>query len=90
MIERQIGDVHLTHLRNQHESFARHGQGIGQLDVAGENQNEIVARPELVIGRHGTREQRQKLRRRALEHIDAEHVTRRGAHAAHQTGVETH
>jgi len=75
--------VHLTDLRNENEPFARHGQGIGQLDVAGENQDEIVARAELVIGRHGTREQRQKLGRRALEHIDAEHVTRRRVDAAH-------
>ncbi len=90
MIEREIGDVHLAHLRNENEPFTRHGQGIGQLDVTGENQDEIVARPELVIGRHGTGEQRQKLCRRPLEYVDAEHVARRSARPPHDTGVEAH
>ena len=79
--------MHLAHLRNQHEAFARDGQGIRQLDVARENQYEIVARAELVIGRHGTREQRQELRRRPLEHIDAKDFARLRSRAAHQSRV---
>ena len=76
LIERQVGHEHLAHLRNQNESLARHRQRVGQLHVAREDQDQLIARAQLVVGRHRTREQREELRGRAAEHVHPEHPAR--------------
>ena len=87
LVERQVRDEHLPDLRNENESLASHLQLVGQLDVAGENQYQLIGGAELVVGGHGTREQRQELRRRAPEHIHPEHRARRRNPAHDQSRV---
>ena len=74
MIERQVRDVHLADLGNQHEPFPRDLQRIRKLDVASQNQHEHVARAELVVGGHGSRKQRHELGGGPPKHIDPEHA----------------
>ena len=89
MIEREVCDVYLADLRNQNEAFAGDRKFIGQLDFARENENQIVAGANFVIGRYGTRKKWQELRRRAAEDIHAKHITRRPAGGAHDPRVGT-
>ena len=88
LIERQVGDVHLTDLWNDEESLARYRETVGELDVAGDDKNKVVARTQFVIARYGTPEQWQELGGRTLKHVHAKHVARRTSRNADQPGIE--
>ena len=47
----EIADEHLPDLGDEDEPLACHLQRVGELDVARENQDEHVARPQVVVGR---------------------------------------
>ena len=90
LIECEVGEEHLTHLRDQHEPFARDRKLIGQLDVAGEDQDEDVTSAEAIVGWHRTREQRQELGGAAAEHVDAKHAARRPLRRLANASVHRH
>ena len=69
--ERQVGDAQPAHLWNDDEPFARHLQRVRQFDVAGENEHQLVAGAEFVLGVHRAIEVGQKLAGGAAEEVEA-------------------
>ena len=49
----EIRDVDLPNLRNHHEPFAAHLECVRQFHVAGEDQDQHVARTQPIVGVHG-------------------------------------
>ena len=84
LAEGEVRDEHLSHLRDQDEPFTGDRERIGALDVAREDEDELVARAERVVRRNGAGERRQELSGGATEHVHAKHVVsggqRFGAH----------
>src|SRR5207249_10193940 len=87
VVEREIRDVQLAYLGNENEPLTRDLEGIRQLHVAREDQHQLVARAELVVGRDGSREQREKLGRGALKHVHAEYTALAPGDRSHQSRV---
>ena len=86
--EGEARDENLSHLRDQDEAVARHGQRVGFLHVTGEDENELVAGAKTVVGRHGAGEVRKEPRGRALEDVDAKDVAGARVAATDEAGVE--
>ena len=88
LAEGEVRDEHLSHLRDQDEPFTGDRERIGALDVAREDEDELVARAERVVRRNGAGERRQELSGGATEHVHAKHVVSGGQRfGAHRVGA---
>ncbi len=67
-----VRDVDLTHVRDDDEPLAIHLQIVRELDLAGEDQHELVARAHAVAVRDRAGEERLELRGGAGEDVQAE------------------
>ena len=74
LVQGEVRDEYLPHLRDEDEAFACHGERVGELDVAGEDQHQLVPSAEPVVGWHGPGEDGEKLRRAAAKDVEAEDV----------------
>lgn len=74
LTEREVGHVDLAHLRDDHEPFAGHLQGVGPLHVAGEDEHEHVPGAEPVVLVDGARLGGLESCRAAPEGFDAEQL----------------
>src|SRR5207249_9789309 len=63
-------------------------QRVRQSALAAETQHQVIAGAELVVGWYGAGDERQKLRRAALEHVDPEHGTTPPSCALARGGVD--
>ena len=70
----RLATLELPHLGNRDESFPRNHQVVRQLDVAGQDQHQLVARTEAVIEIDRPVERGLKEVRGALEDVHAEHL----------------
>jgi hypothetical protein len=68
----EVGHVELPGLGDHDESLARHLQHVGLLNVTGQDEDQDVARAELVVLVHRARVHRLELGREPAEGLDAE------------------
>ena len=64
--------MQLAHLWDEDESFARDVEAMSKLDFAGQEQHELVSRPELVRAVDGAGDVRIELRCPAGEQVEPE------------------
>ena len=50
LVEGEIRHEHLSHLPDQDEAFAAHGKCVPALDIAREDQRQLISGADLIVG----------------------------------------